>query len=98
MIGGSRSRRGSAETEATMKPVELIVPMIENSTQINDIVLDPFGGSGSTLIACARTGRRCRMVELSPGYADVIRRRWTAFARDAGIDPGPGALDPVPDE
>lgn len=76
----------------TMKPVELIEPMIRNSTDRDALVLDPFGGSGSTLIAAARTGRRAALVELDPGYCDVVRRRWTAWALEAGVEPGEGRL------
>lgn len=47
----------------------------------------------ATLIACARLGRVGRTIELSPLYCDVIRRRWTKWAKAAGVDPGPGALD-----
>ncbi|MGJ9384267.1 site-specific DNA-methyltransferase [Salipaludibacillus sp. CF4.18] len=60
----------------TMKPVRLCARAISNSTKPGDIVLDPFGGSGSTLIACEQTGRHCRIVEFDPIYADVIIRRW----------------------
>jgi site-specific DNA-methyltransferase (adenine-specific) len=61
------------------KPVELLCRLIANSTRRGDLVLDPFGGSGATLIACELTGRRCAMVELDPCYADVIRRRYREF-------------------
>jgi DNA modification methylase len=64
-----------------------------NSTELGDVVLDSFGGSGSTLLAAARTGRRARLVELDPRYCDVIRKRWTEFALAARIDPGVGALE-----
>lgn len=60
----------------TMKPVALIQGMLANSTKRDGIVLDPFGGSGSTLIAADRLGRRARLVELDPRYCDVIRDRW----------------------
>lgn len=60
----------------TMKPVGLIVRMLENSSRRGDVVLDPFGGSGSTLMACESTGRCCRTMELDPRFADVIVRRW----------------------
>jgi len=63
----------------TGKPVDLIVPMLQNSTTPTGLVLDLFGGSGSTLIACETIGRRCAMMELDPRYADVIVRRWEAF-------------------
>jgi len=77
----------------TMKPVKLITGMIKNSSKPGWLIGEPFGGSGSTLIACAMTGRIGRVVELDPGYCDVIRRRWTRYAKQAGIDPGAGALD-----
>lgn len=63
----------------TMKPVELVQRAIENSSKSRDIVLDIFGGSGSTLIACEKTGRSARLVELDPKYCDVIVRRWQEF-------------------
>lgn len=56
-------------------------------------VFEPFGGTGTTLIAAAHTGRIARLIELDPRYCDVIRRRWTTYAKSAGIDPGPGALE-----
>lgn len=60
----------------TMKPVELVERAINNSSKIGDIVLDGFGGSGSTLIACEKTGRHARLMELDPKYCDVIIKRW----------------------
>ena len=60
----------------TMKPVALVERAIRNSSKSRDIVLDPFGGSGTTLIAAERTGRRARVIELDPKYADVIVQRW----------------------
>jgi DNA modification methylase len=60
----------------TMKPVELVERAVKNSSKSRDLVLDPFGGSGSTLIACEKTGRRVRLIELDPKYVDVIVRRW----------------------
>jgi DNA modification methylase len=60
----------------TMKPVALIERAIRNSSKTRDVVLDPFGGSGSTAIACEKTGRQARLVELDPRYCDVIVRRW----------------------
>jgi len=59
----------------TMKPIELIVKCVENSSPRDGIVLDPFAGSGSTLIAAARTGRIGYGIELDPGYVDVIIKR-----------------------
>ena len=63
----------------TMKPVKLVARFILNSSAEGDIVLDPFGGSGSTMIACEQTGRRCRMMEIDPHYCDVIIDRWEQF-------------------
>jgi site-specific DNA-methyltransferase (adenine-specific) len=63
----------------TMKPIELIANALENSTKENDCVLDVFGGSGSTLIACEQLNRRCFMCELDPKYVDVIIDRWEKF-------------------
>jgi len=63
----------------TMKPVELIEYQILNNTKGQDIVLDTFGGSGSTLIASEKTGRNCYMMELDEKYVDVIIRRWQEF-------------------
>lgn len=63
----------------TMKPVELMEYQILNNTKGMDIVLDLFGGSGSTLIACEKTGRKARLMELDPKYCDVIVKRWEEF-------------------
>ena len=63
-----------------MKPVALVERAVRNSSKGRDIVLDPFGGSGSTLIACEKTGRQARLIELDPKYCDVIIRRWQEWA------------------
>jgi DNA modification methylase len=60
----------------TMKPVELVERAIRNSSRPGDIVLDPFGGSGTTLIAAEKSGRVGWLIELDPKYVDVIVRRW----------------------
>lgn len=60
----------------TMKPVALVEHAIRNSSKSRDIVLDLFGGSGTTMIAAERTGRRARLLELDPRYVDVVVRRW----------------------
>jgi len=64
------------DVHPTMKPVPLVSRMIKNSSKRGAIVLDLFGGSGSTLIACEQTEREARLVELAPGYCDVIVERW----------------------
>lgn len=60
----------------TMKPIELIAECLKDTTLPNDSVLDVFGGSGSTLIACEQLNRKCYMMELDPKYCDVIIKRW----------------------
>jgi DNA modification methylase len=63
----------------TMKPIELIERALRNSSKRGDCIADLFGGSGSTLIACERRGRNARLMELDPGYVDVIVKRWEEF-------------------
>lgn len=60
----------------TVKPVIMIADAIKDCTRRGHIVLDPFAGSGSTLIACEKSGRKARCIELEPKYCDVIVRRW----------------------
>jgi len=74
------------DVHPTMKPVEMLVYLLRNSTRRGDVVLDTFGGSGSTLVACEETGRICRTMELDPRYCDVIRRRWAEFRFGEGCD------------
>jgi DNA modification methylase len=70
----------SNDPHPTMKPVELVERAIRNSSKSRDTVLDPFGGSGSTLIACEKAGRQARLIELEPKYCDVIVRRYQEFS------------------
>lgn len=63
----------------TQKPVALVERALANSSIAGDVVLDVFGGSGSTMIACERLGRQARLVELDPRYCDAIIRRWETF-------------------
>jgi DNA modification methylase len=72
-------RPSRSSEHPTMKPVELIARQLRNSSRHGDLVLDPFAGSGSTLIACEQLGRRCLAVEIDPRYCDVIRRRYEEF-------------------
>jgi DNA modification methylase len=69
-------RPSRSELHPTTKPVELMTRAIQNSSKRGDIVLEPFAGSGSTLIACEQTDRACRAIELDPKYVDVIIKRW----------------------
>jgi len=80
--------RPSASAEhPTMKPVELFCYQIANSSKGGDIVLDPFLGSGTSVIACEKTNRVCYGVELDPHYCDVIVSRFAAWARENGREP-----------
>ncbi len=69
----------------TMKPVELVERAITNSSKSRDIVLDLFGGSGTTLIAAERTGRSARLMELDPKYVDVIVQRWQDYTGSKAV-------------
>lgn len=73
-------KRPSANADhPTMKPVPLLARLIHNSSRRGETVMDPFGGSGSTLMACEQLGRRCVMMEYDPRFADVIVRRWEEY-------------------
>lgn len=72
-------RTAKNDLHPTMKPVALCANAISNSSVADDIILDLFGGSGSTLIACEQTNRICYMMELDPKYCDVIRKRYAKF-------------------
>ena len=69
----------------TMKPIPLLAYPIKNSSMSNTLILDPFLGSGSTLIACAETDRICRGIELDPKYADVIVKRYLSWCQDRDV-------------
>jgi DNA modification methylase len=70
----------------TVKPVQLVVDALLDCSARGDWVLDPFLGSGTTLMAAERVGRRCCGIELDPLYVDTIIRRWEAFTGDSAID------------
>lgn len=69
----------------TMKPVDLIARAINNSSRSDNIVLDIFGGSGTTLIACEQLNRKCYMMELDPKYCDVIIKRWENLTGEKAV-------------
>ena len=80
------------EEHPTMKPVKLFQRLIKNSSKEDDAILDPFGGSGTTIIACEKLNRTAYVMELDPHYCDVIRKRWTQWAEENGVNAGSGAL------
>ena len=79
----------------TQKPVELVERAIRNSSKSRDTVLDVFGGSGTTLIACEKHGRQARLVELEPKYVDVVVRRWEQYTDKQAVLAGGGSFDKV---
>jgi DNA modification methylase len=78
-------RMGQLALHPTTKPVRMLADAIKDVTARNGVVLDVFGGSGSTLIAAHKTGRRARIAELDPLYVDRIVRRWQAYASDDAV-------------
>jgi DNA modification methylase len=75
-----------------MKPVELVERTICNSSRPGNVVLDPFGGSGTTLIAAEKSGRVARLIELDPKYVDVIVRRWQDWTGKQAIRESDGVV------
>jgi len=69
-------RPKKSEEHPTMKPVELVAHMIRNSSERGDVILEPFCGSGSTMLACEQLSRKCRAIEISPAYCAVTIQRW----------------------
>jgi DNA modification methylase len=78
-------RREELAMHPTCKPVDLVADAIKDCSKRNDIVLDPFGGSGTTLIASQKTGRRARLIEIDPSYCDVVIRRWQEYSGGIAI-------------
>jgi DNA modification methylase len=85
------ARKGAEDTLAlhpTVKPIALVADAILDSTRPNDIILDPYLGSGTTILAAERTGRRCFGIEIDPLYVDTVIARWEKMtgqqARNAG--------------
>lgn len=79
---GNRTDEGKTRVHPTQKPVGMLKKILEDFTEKGETVLDVFGGSGSTLIACEGTERKCLMIEMSQNYCDVIRRRYTKWAKE----------------
>lgn len=82
---GSRDVEGKTRVHPTQKPVGMLANILEDFTKENDTVLDCFGGSGSTLIACEQLNRRCLMMELDPHYCDVIIKRWETLTGEKAV-------------
>lgn len=78
-FGGTTKDEEQAVGHGTQKPIDCMLKPILNNTQEGDSVYDPFGGSGTTLIACEKSKRVCYMMELSPQYCDIILSRWEKF-------------------
>lgn len=88
----SLSRGATGEyVHPTQKPVELVERALLNSSKAGDVVVDCFGGSGSTLIACEKTARTARLMELDPKFVDVIVQRWQAFTGQQAVHADTGA-------
>ena len=89
-------RPSKNDLHPTMKPVALVERAIRNSSRKGDLVFDPFGGSGTTLIAAEKTGRHASLIELDPKYVDVIIRRWQEFTgREAQLSETGQSFDDV---
>ena len=89
----SGAERESAGGHATPKPVALCERAIKSSSRERETVLDFFGGSGSTLIAAEKNNRKALLIELEPKWCDVIRKRWTKWAKENGRKVGSGGLE-----
>lgn len=76
---GDKRLNGKTRWHPTQKPVELFANILEDFCVKEGVVLDCFGGSGTTLIACNETGRKCLMMEISPDYCEIIIKRWEAL-------------------
>jgi DNA modification methylase len=68
-----------------MKPVELVEEAIRNSSRTGDTVLDPFAGTGTTILACERQERKARLIEMNPRHVDIICRRWEEFTGQEAV-------------
>lgn len=82
---GGRNRLEELAMHPTVKPVQMLADAMLDCSSKGDLVLDPFGGSGSTLIAAQKVGRRARLIEIDPRYVDVMVRRWQAYTREDAI-------------
>lgn len=82
---GGKARQDLLKLHPTVKPVKMLADAMLDCSRRGGIVLDPFGGSGSTMIAAERTGRRARLIELEPRYVDCTIRRWQQITHDEAV-------------
>lgn len=82
---GGKNRQEELAMHPTVKPVQMLADAMLDCSSKSDIVLDPFGGSGSTLIAAEKVGRRARIIEIDPRYVDVMIRRWQTYTREDAV-------------
>lgn len=82
---GDRAVEGKARMHPTQKPVGLLAEILKDFTKENDVILDCFGGSGSTLMACEQTERSCYMIEFEAHYCDVIIKRWETLTGETAV-------------
>ena len=90
---GDRSEEGRVRIHPTQKPVGLLAEILEAFTEEGQTVLDLFGGSGSTLIACEKTGRTCYMMEFEAAYVDLIVERWQTYTGKKATTPEGAVFD-----
>lgn len=93
-----RSRDEDLAAHPTPKPVAMVADAILDSTHPRDVVLDPFGGAGTMILAAEQTGRRARVIEIDPGYCDVTIRRWEEYTGEKAVllESGAPLLLPAP--
>ena len=80
------SKTSRSDEHPTMKPLELVARAIQNSSFADELVLDLFGGSGTTLISAEQTERKCNMMEIDPKYCDVIINRWEVLTGEKAVE------------
>jgi DNA modification methylase len=94
-----KTRDADLEAHPTVKPVTLVADAIRDCSKRHDIILDTFGGSGTTLLAAERTGRKARLIEIDPAYCDVTIRRWQSMTgKDAVLAIGGACFDLVAEQ
>jgi DNA modification methylase len=87
----NNSAKGKLSLHPTVKPVALVANAMRDCSNLNGIILDPFGGAGTTLIAAERTGRRARLIEIEPRFVDCTVRRWQQLTGRTAIHAETGA-------